>query len=720
MSQYHSTRSHLIIALSILFICFVVQTAWGLSLKSADGIKGAVSLSGHLAVLNDRSGALAVEDIVSGQSNIKFVTVPSMLTQGYQKGAIWVRFSLSAPKDSSQWLLQIERPLIEHVTLYAPDGAGHFAAVPPSRFHLEAEDGVDAYSAVFRISIPSTPTDYYVRLQSSTSITTSLNIWQRPGYEKYIKVNDWIIGVVVGSILAMIFANLLYYFWLRENLFIIYAALLLVSGLISVYHMGYSSEVLIFLEPAVVRRSWGVIVCLYSIFMMLFLEKLFEFRHHSILAWRVSQGVTLLNVAALIFALAGHYGDVGFFVSRLQQISLIFVALFALYLLILRRDYQYLLSAVAFLSVICLLSVMQLQYTGFNPLRIDGSLARLLAAGTLVHLVLLSAAVAKRAQLAERNLSKEKDRVIVMARLAEQELTIKVQERTAELAKSNALLKEEMDRRHLLEMKLRQSLASVNDALARKQDFIALVSHEFRAPLAVIAATADNLSFSVDKDTSNVGLSIAKIRRAIKRMSILIENILVGEKLTAGQISPSAIEAFDLNEILHNVRTGMDDGSARRVCFISSENAVVNGNRNLLEIALQNLIQNALKYSADDCPVIVAVSSNEGRAIIDVTDNGSGISIKDRDLIFQKYYRVAGQKASGSGLGLYISREIARQHGGDLALAASDPGGSTFRLSLPLERARADSSISDRPMSPGEVQERLSAGPGNFDTDSNG
>lgn len=702
MPQYHSTRSHLIIALSILFACLASHTSWALELKAADGIKAPVSLSGDLAILRDPAGALKIDDIESGGRDIQFQPIPSMITEGYQKaGAIWIRFSLSAPADFDQWLLQIERPLIENVALYASDGAGHFAVVPPSRFHLEAEDGVDAYSAVFRISIPSTPADYYIRLQSSTSITTSLNIWQKTGYEKYIKVNDWIIGVVIGSILAMIFANLLYYVWLRKNLFIIYAALLFVSGLISIYHMGYSSEVLIFLEPEVIRRIWGVIVCLYSIFMMLFLGKLFEFRHHSAIAWRISQGVTLLNVAALIFALAGHYGDIGLFVSRLQQISLIFVALFALYLLVFRREYQYLLSAVAFLSVICLLSVMQLQYTGFNPLRIDGSLARLLAVGTLIHLVLLSAAVAKRARLAEHNLSKEKDRTIALAQFAEQELTIKVQERTAELAESNASLKEEMDRRHLLELKLRQSLASVNDALARKQDFIALVSHEFRAPLAVIAATADNLSFSVGEDASRFRSGIAKIRRAIKRMSMLIENILAGEQLTAGRMPSPAIEAFDLNKILYNAKAGLDDESARRVRFISGENTMVNGDHNLLEIALQNLIHNALKYSPKDGLVTVAVSIDEGHAIIDVADDGSGISIEDSDLIFQKYYRVAGQKAGGSGLGLYISREIARQHGGDLVLAASDPGGSTFRLSLPLERARADNSISDRPASSG-------------------
>ncbi|MGJ4860736.1 7TM-DISM domain-containing protein [Labrys sp. La1] len=685
MSQFHSIRSHLIVALSILFSCFVVQASWGLSLKSTDGIKGAVSLSGHLAVLDDPSGALTIEDIVSGQFNIQFVPVPSMLTQGYRKGAIWVRFSLSAPEASSQWLLQIERPLIEHVTLYAPNGTGRLAAVPPSPFRLEAGDGIDAYPAVFRIAAPPAPTDYYIRLQSSTSITTSLNIWQKAGYENYIKFNDWIIGVVIGSILAMIFANLLYYFWLRENLFIIYAALLLVSGLISVYHMGYSSEVLIFLNSEFIRIFWGIVVCSYSIFLMLFLENLFEFRRHSLLVCRISHGIVLLNVAALIFAFAGRYGDVGFFVSRLQQIYLIPAAFFVLYLLIVRRSFRYILPAFAFLSVVLLASIMQLQYTGFNPLNIDSSLSRFLAVGTLIHLTLLSAAVAKRAQLAERNLSKEKDRVIAMARFAEQELTIKVQERTVELAESNASLKEEMDRRRLLEMKLRQSLASVNDALAQQRGFVALVSHEFRNPLAVILAAANNLSFSAAGDVDSIRMRAAKIRQAVERMSMLIENVLAEERLDTGQAwSFPILEVCDLNEILDTAEAGLDDTAATRVRFIRGGEAMVKGDPNLLEIAVLNLIQNALKYSAESMIVTVQLLSDEDTVFIDVVDNGIGVSESDRERIFQKYYRAAGQRINGSGLGLYISREIARQHGGDLILAAGGRSGSTFCLSLPL------------------------------------
>ncbi|HEX2887404.1 HAMP domain-containing sensor histidine kinase, partial [Vineibacter terrae] len=379
------------------------------------------------------------------------------------------------------------------------------------------------------------------------------------------------------------------------------------------------------------------------------------------------------------------YGDVGLYVSQLQQLSYILIAGYVAYLLIVGRQYQYCLPAVSFAGVIAVSFVMQMQYSGMNPFRIDGSLSRVLAVGTLIHLVLLSAAVAKRAQLAERSLRAEKDRVIATTKAAERELTIKVRERIAELAESNASLKAEMDRRHLLEAKLRQSLDSVNDALAQQQDFVAMVSHEFRGPLAVIAAAADNLMSSVAKGSDNIRLRIDKIGRTVRRMSALIENVLAGDRLNAGQAAFATAEVFDLNEILHTAKAGLDDAAARRVDFICGDAAMVKGDRILLEIAVQNLIQNALKYSAAANRVTVQLSTGQGVAFVNVTDQGTGVALSDREFIFMKYYRASGQRVSGSGLGLYISREIAQQNGGDLILAASDAAGSTFCLSLPIE-----------------------------------
>jgi len=684
MQHIYRIRFHLLLALFILFACLAPQVARAKSLNPGDGTASPVSLGGHMSILRDPTGALTIDDVTSNRPGIRFEPIPSMLTEGYLKGAIWVRFSLSAPAAPGPWLLQIERPLIQQVTLYVPGATERFVAADPIHLHPEDGPGADANPALFPISVRPTESEYYIRFQSTTSITTSLNIWKQEGYEEYRRTDDWIMGIVIGAIGAMLLANLLFGIWLRDSLYLLYAVLLMESGLMTLFHMGYAPEIFHSYEPQQIYRSWGIIVCLYSIVMILFLARLFEFHRHLVWAWRISQGVAVLNGIALMFSIAGQYGEVGFLVSRLQQLSLLFVALLVSYMLLVRRQFQYLLPMVAFLGVITVLFAMQLLFTGANPFHLDGSLSRFLAFGTLFHLVLLSAAIAKRTQLAERSLSAEKDRVIAMAHSAERELAIKVREGTAELRKANASLKAEVDRRHLLEVKLRQSLDSVNDALVQQRDFVGLVSHEFRAPLAVIGAAAENLSHFAGADAGEIISRTARIRRTVRRMSLLIENILAGNRLDEGPAPTGALALIDFGEILLSIEDGLDDDARKRVSFINGPEAMVMGDRYLLEIVVQNLIQNALKYSAPASAVIVRQSTDRSTVLVEVRDRGTGIAPENRERIFAKYYRGAGHQASGSGLGLYIAREIARQHGGDLTLDASDATGSSFRLSLPI------------------------------------
>ena len=322
------------------------------------------------------------------------------------------------------------------------------------------------------------------------------------------------------------------------------------------------------------------------------------------------------------------------------------------------------------------------------PMRMQHLVTTGLVAGLGLVLILLCGRIAT--QLAERRLRAEQDRVLAISKAAERDLTIKVRERTAELAESNASLEEEVDRRHGLEVKLRQSLDSVNDALVQQRDFLALVTHEFRGPLAVIATAADNLALAVDESADDVQLRAARIRRTVNRMSMLIENVLAGDRLDATERRLAVVETFDLNEILRTAQGALDDDAIRRVIFIPGDEAPVSGDRYLLEIALQNLVQNALKYSASLTSITVRLTIDDGVVFVNVTDQGSGIPPEYREFIFLKYYRAAGQRANGSGLGLYISREIARQHGGELTLVASDDSGSTFCLSIPALVTKLD------------------------------
>ncbi|MGV2981673.1 ATP-binding protein [Camelimonas sp. ID_303_24] len=315
-----------------------------------------------------------------------------------------------------------------------------------------------------------------------------------------------------------------------------------------------------------------------------------------------------------------------------------------------------------------------------EPMRQQQYLITGLIAAFGLSLILLAGGVA--AHLAGRRQRAVQDRILAISQAAERDLTIKVRERTAELAETNASLKAEMDQRRLLEEKLRQSLDAVNDALAQQQEFVAVVSHEFRGPLGVIAVTADNLLSSQKDGPDPVKMRIAKIGRTVRRMSMLIENVLAGDRLNAAHVSVAGTGAFDFNEILHAVRSGLDEAAAARVSVVHGDAAIVKGDRVLLEVVVQNLVQNALKYSAASSPVMVKASTSGGRVFVDVVDQGGGVAPMEQERIFSKYYRVPGQNVSGSGLGLYISREIVRQHGGDLTLAASGVSGSTFRFSL--------------------------------------
>ncbi|WP_235784285.1 sensor histidine kinase [Brucella anthropi] len=297
-------------------------------------------------------------------------------------------------------------------------------------------------------------------------------------------------------------------------------------------------------------------------------------------------------------------------------------------------------------------------------------------------------------QRTERRQRAEQDRILAISQAAERELTVKVRERTAELAESNASLEAEVERRRLLEIKLQQSLDSVNDALAQQRDFVAVVSHEFRGPLAVIAAAADNLLISLADGTDSIKLRIGKISRTVKRMALLIENVLAGDRIDAGQSQSGQAEVFDLNEIIHTARMGFDEVAADRIAFVNGGRTPVKCDRVLIEIVLHNLVQNALKYSPVNSLVNIQLSNDQNMALITVTDQGKGVAPDERELIFMKYFRSSGQITTGFGLGLYISREIARQNGGDVILMASDTTGSTFCLSLPIEAGFGASPVS--------------------------
>jgi signal transduction histidine kinase len=170
----------------------------------------------------------------------------------------------------------------------------------------------------------------------------------------------------------------------------------------------------------------------------------------------------------------------------------------------------------------------------------------------------------------------------------------------------------------------------------------------------------------------------------VQRLTMLIENILLADRLQP-ENRMLRLEVVDMAALARGLCESFHfPGASRLSIDVREPLPKVRGDRALLEIALQNLMQNALKYSPPERPVHVVLRHTGGIVQVDVIDRGPGVAMADKARIFEKYFRAETASAvAGTGLGLHLSREIAMRHGGDVTLHETGASGSTFRLVLP-------------------------------------
>ncbi|MCB0553728.1 MAG: hypothetical protein KDD02_09280 [Phaeodactylibacter sp.] len=267
----------------------------------------------------------------------------------------------------------------------------------------------------------------------------------------------------------------------------------------------------------------------------------------------------------------------------------------------------------------------------------------------------------------------------------------KVLEQTKEIMQySKALEKKSLE----LERTTKQ-LKEANEQLQEldrlKADFITTVTHELRTPITSIKALSKimletpELPFEQQQEFLNIVVSESE------RLTRLINQVLDLEKIQSRQ-DQWALEPLDLAEVVDHAFSGlkplMQDRNIRQELLISIRPAIVLGHADRLTQVIVNLVSNAIKFCNEEDGMVILRLKNDGpMAIVEVEDNGRGISDKDQQLIFEKFTQVSDEfrgKPTGSGLGLFITKAIIGRHQGRLSVRSEKEKGATFIVHIPM------------------------------------
>lgn len=237
--------------------------------------------------------------------------------------------------------------------------------------------------------------------------------------------------------------------------------------------------------------------------------------------------------------------------------------------------------------------------------------------------------------------------------------------------------------RKKLEDGLMRAKNIAEQSLEEHRQLLAMVSHEFRTPLAIIESAAQVLELHCG--TAEPGID--RILRAVKRLSSFLDNCLIEERLDTHVLSRQG-SGIDMPELLQAVAEQARQLSARHRVNLQLDGVSGNfdGDPQLLRLMLQNLLENAIKYSPDGGDVTLRAVGGQEHLVLVVEDHGLGIAAEETEKVFAKFYR--GQRVGripGAGLGLYLARRIATLHDGDIGVD-SQPGRGT-RVSVRLRRA---------------------------------
>ncbi len=639
-----------------LFLCFawcIASPVWSVEHAppvQLDAATAFVDLGGHLDIHRDPTRALTIDQAAASD----FQPLNQAFSLGFTQDAVWLRITVDRRADATdEWWLEIQQPMMEDIRLYEQSADGAFRERRGGEIYPHRTREVNHRNAIFKLQWdqPGVQT-FYLRLASNKAMTARFKLWQPTAFFDTL-MRDTILNSMffgVNAVILLIYAA----FWLqtRQKSSLYYLAYVSLLVLIYGVTMGYVQSYLYPLHGDVTAKLFGGSVCLAVSVGASFASLLYDLRRlmprFNRIYLAILWGVPLFCLALIVL---GYYPLAMPIIETVSMVNSVVITTVPLYLGFRghRHVWFYLLT---FTILEAAVTVRFMNNLGFFPGAVWAETA--MQTGTLIHLALMSCALIWE----YRRVSKERDRA-------------------------------EADKQ-----RMEVSLVQERQTNQQQKDFLGMVSHEFRTPLSIIEASAHMLQHHSHDETER-SQRYSKIERATDRLRSLLDNYLSRERLETIESKPQlrehdviALAKGTISEVLATSGPSVD-----LICDHPPATACCDPD--LLRILLRNLLENARRHSLPQQTVSLTLTGLEDNGVrITVRDLGAGIPPDELPHVFDRFFRGRGSQGKvGAGLGLYLVRQIAAQHGGSVTVDSTLGVGSCFTVTLPsLASTTRDSS----------------------------
>lgn len=591
--------------------------------------------AGHLQWLRDDTRAMSA---MQAAASTAWVDLPANVNAGYTDAAIWLRLQLDAAQPG-YWMLLFSNPLLDSVQTHIHRPPGIWEALGASGEDIaRAQWPVDFRSPAVGLNLRHAGMHtVLIRITARNAIKTQVDVWQRLAFDNQTRRQGLFSGMYLGFYTLLVCLHALFWLATRARLSGLFVAYIGVCVLNEVLSLGLLQQIT-GIPGAWSDRLLGTSLPLAVPIATWMATHQLQLRHsHPRLNRWLLAATQAAALASMALVHAGHFAWGLILVQVVAVPTLLLLTGMALWLL--REGRR---SALFFLITFGPFhaSVFIAFTRNLNLVPINAFTENISLLGTMVHMVLLSLWIV--GGYVRQRRAHEREQMRLQAELAQR------QQREGELLRTLEL-----------ERRVRQE----------QRDFVAMVSHEFRTPLAVISTSAQQLARNLGAPPEKTLARSHNIRAAVQRLLHLVDDYLADDRLAEPAAAPHNAPC-DLHALLADLCADFPPG--RINCQYGDGTRHLVTDAELLRIALRNLLANADRHAPPGATVQVRAWRSGQRLHIDVANPAAAIPPEEQAHLFERYWRGADtQRGTGAGLGLYLVRRIAEKLGGSVALVSA-------------------------------------------------